>query len=406
MSGKSLTRRSFLESNVMATAGVGLAGGHLKGAAAVAAESIIPTRLERGEKLRVAILGCGNRSKNHIRAVNHYGDQFEVHALCDILPEMLEEKKQLVESGAPKLFRDYQKMLSDEELHAVIIVLPNTLHREAAVAALDAGKHVLCEKPLTIDVADTRQIIAAADRNRRVLQVGTQSRHSPSYAALAKKLHEGLIGNVLYGWAQTFRADWRKLHPDPEVDSRINWRMKQAEGGAVVYEQGIHLLDVFNWFIDSEVEEVTCLGGVHNQRLEKRDSWDHAGIVVRYANGALMTYGGNLYSCGGPGPDVLFGDGATLQFGSRSSDRATVHRRAYWRPYDAAESPGAKTEEITLPSSKVDPTNLQYADFLEAVQGNKPVFPSARHHLPAVEIARGSLLSAAERRHVRASEIP
>ena len=133
MNGQSLTRRRFLEKNVMATAGVGLAGSRLKGAAAAAAESVIPTRLERGEKLRVAILGCGNRSKNHIRAVNHYGDQFEVHALCDILPEMLEEKKQLVESGAPKLFRDYQKMLKEEELHAVIIVLPNTLHRQARV---------------------------------------------------------------------------------------------------------------------------------------------------------------------------------------------------------------------------------------------------------------------------------
>ncbi len=406
MSDEALTRRSFLETNVLLPAGAGL--GAVAGIASAAAPdtSIIPTRLGPGEKLHIGIIGCGNRSKTHIRAINHYGDQFDLVALCDILPEMLEEKRRLVTSGQPKLYRDFHQMLKDPELDAVVISLPNLLHREGAVAALDAGKHVLCEKPLTIDVADTRKIIAAADRNRKVIQVGTQSRHSPGYQTLAAKLRDGLIGRVLYGWAQTFRADWRKIYPDPEVDSRRNWRMHQAEGGAVVYEQGIHTLDVFNWFINSGIEEVTCLGGTHNRRLEKRDSWDHAGVVVRYTNGALMTYGGNLYSCGGPGPDILFGEGATLQLGSRSSGKAVLHQRAYWRPYGKQESPRAQTREVTLPTSKLDPSFLQYAHFLEAVQGKRPAFPSARDHLPAVQIARGALLSAAEHRHVKAAEIP
>ena len=404
MSNCPLTRRTFLERNLAATAAAGLAGAAAGAAAPQGA--IIPTKLEPGQKLRVGILGCGNRSRQHIAAVNHYAEQMEITALCDILPEMLEEKRQLVTSGQPALYRDYQEMLKDKELHAVLIVLPNTLHREGAVAALDAGKHVLCEKPLTMDVADTRQIIAAADRNRRVVQVGTQSRHSPGYQALAQKLRGGLIGDVLYGWSQTFRADWRKLHPDPATDSRINWRMKQAEGGSVVYEMGIHLIDVFNWFIGSDVAEVTCLGGTHNKRLQKRDSWDHAGLVVRYTNGALMTYGGNLYSSGGPGPNILFGDGGTLELGGREADRAVLRKSPYWRPYDTAESPDRGSEVITLPKSSIDPSTLQYAHFLEAVQGNKPAFPSARDHLAAVQIARGSQMSADEHRHVKADEIP
>ena len=401
MKNSPLTRRSFLERNVIATAGIGVAS-----AVAAPQEPIIPTKLEQGQKLRLGILGCGNRSKQHIAAINHYGDFLQVHALCDILPEMLEEKKKLVEAGSPKFYTDYQKMLADEEIDAVIIVLPNTLHREGAVAALDAGKHVLCEKPLTIDVADTKEIIKATDRSRKVLQVGTQSRHSPSYQALAEKIHGGLIGNVLYGWNQTFRADWRKIDPDPATDSRINWRMKQAEGGSVVYEMGIHLIDVFNWLINSDVEEVTCLGGTHNKRLQKRDSWDHAGLVVRYTNGALMTYGGNLYSCGGPGPNVLFGDGGTLELGSRSDDEAVLRKRPYWRPHDTVESPAGNTETVKLPKTELDPTILQYAHFLKSVQGKAPVFPSAREHLKAVQIARGSQLSADEHRHVKASEIP
>jgi predicted dehydrogenase len=288
----------------------------------------------------------------------------------------------------------------------VIIVLPNTLHRDGVIASLEAGKHVLCEKPLTIDVSQTKEIIAASERTRRIVQVGTQSRHSPGYAALAAQLEDGLIGSVLYGWAQTFRADWRKLDPDPETDARINWRMKQAEGGSVVYEMGIHTIDVFNWFIGSDVEEVSCFGGTHNKKLEKRDSWDHAGVIARYTNGAMMTYGGNLYSCGGAGPDVLYGDGGSLRIGTRFSDRATLYKSAYWRPYGGAESPEITEQELELPKEDATPTVLQYAHFLKAVQGKAPAFPTARQHLPAVQIARGSLLSAAEHRHVRAAEIP
>lgn len=404
MQSSELTRRSFLEKGLVASAGAGLAGTSLA-SEGNPATSVAPVRLGEAEKLRVAILGCGNRSPAHIAAINHYADHMEVAALCDILPEMLEEKKKLVKSGTPRLFTDYETMLREcENLHAVAVVLPNTLHREGTVAALEAGAHVLCEKPLTLKLEDTKAIIEAADRTGRIVQVGTQSRHAPGYRALAEKLHGGLIGQVLYGWAQTFRADWRKLYSDPQEDSRKNWRMKQSEGGSVVYEMGIHTIDVFNWFIDSEPAEVTSLGGVHNARLQQRDSWDHAGVIVRYANGALLTYGGNLYCSGGPGPDILFGDQSTLEIGARNARQATVYERAYWRPY--GEGGGRVSKEvIDLPQMEADPSILQYGHFLEAVQGKQPPFPSARDHLPAVLIARASQMSQSQRRHIQASEV-
>ena len=400
MQNEAPTRRSFLASSALASAGLALA----KGVGASLGEpqaAVNAVALNPGEKLRVAILGCGNRSQAHIQAVNHCAEHMEVAALCDVRPEKLEEKKKLVKSGQPKCYTDYGRMLQEADLHAVAVVLPNTLHRAATIASLESGKHVLCEKPLTLNVADTRAIIEAAERTRRVVQVGTQSRHAPGNAALARKLREGLIGPVLYGAAQTFREDWLKLYPDPEEDSRKNWRMKQDEGGSVVYEMGIHTIDLFNWFIGSEPVEITCLGGTHNKRLQKRDSWDHAGVLVRYANGALMTYGGNLYSCGGPGPNLLFGEEATLAL---DAQEVTLHKRDYWRPYGKGAG-RADTRVIELPTSKTDPSTLQYLHFLEAVQGKKPAFPSARDHLPAILIARASQMSQTERRHIKASEV-
>ncbi len=366
MSNLKHTRRAFLRHGAIASASITLAAAKPSKRTAVE-----PVQLAGDEKLRIAILGCGNHSPAHIRAINYYSDRMEVAALCDIVPEKLEEKKELVESGSPELYTDYEKMLAGcENLHAVAVVLPNTVHRVGTVASLDTGKHVLCEKPLTLKLDDTKAIIDAADRTGRIVQVGTQSRHAPGYQLLADKIRNGLIGNPLYGWAQMFRVDWLKLYPDPEVDSRKNWRMKQDQGGSVVHEMGIHTIDVFNWFIDSDPIEVSALGGVHNGKLQKRTAWDHAGVVVRYANGAMMTYGGNLYCCDGPGPDFLFGDKASLEIGSRTTTDATVYERAYWRPFGKGVGPVSK-EVIELPDMEARPSTLQYAHFYEAVQGKK-----------------------------------
>jgi predicted dehydrogenase len=398
-----ISRRRLLEKTMLPAAGLGLAAASVP-SAAMAGQAIEPVTLGPGEKLRVGILGCGNRSRAHISSLNTI-DHIEIAALCDIIPEKMEEKSQLIKAGKPRRFTDYHEMLAQGDLQAVGIALPNTLHREAIIACLQAGKHVLCEKPLTMTVRDCQDVIKAFDRYKRVVQVGTQRRHSAGYQALTAKLRQGLIGQILYGWVNTFRADWIKLYPDPAEDSAKNWRMKQAMGGAVIYEMGIHLLDLFNWLIDSPPVEVTSMGGVHNKKLEKRDSWNHAGIIARYENGALMTYGGHLYSCVGSPPDFLFGDEATLEVPGEAATRAKVTKAPYWRPYaERGERPSTQRIEVELPPSG-NTTTAEWNYFYESVQGKKPAFPSPRHHLPALQIAEGALKSAAAHRHIKVSEL-
>lgn len=397
----SISRRTFMEHSVVGAAAVTAAASRALGSQGEM-PSIIPATLGAGERLRVGVIGCGNRSRILIRAVDAHPNM-EIVGLSDVVPEKMDEKKALIRNGSPQLHRDYQELLKRSDIQAVVIALPNTLHMESSIASLEAGKHVFCEKPLTLDVADSLKIMDAVRRTRRVLQVGTQTRHSPYHAEVTRQVREGLVGNVLYAWINNFRADWVKLFKDPEEDARKNWRMKQSEGGAVQYEMGIHTLDAFCWVIGSTPEEITCIGGVNNKRLQKRDSWDHVGILVRYANGAMATYGANLYSCGGPGPDVLFGDKGTLEF---SRGNAKLHLRSYWRPFGMGEDPNSEVKEIPLPGGGGDPSVLQFGHFFESVLGRKPVFPSPWDHLPALQIARGSLLSMAERRHVRVSEIP
>ena len=396
MKEDSISRRALIR-----TAGAGVVTAALSPAAATAIE---PVKLGPDEKLRVGILGCGNRSEQHLKSLNSV-DNIEVAAFCDILPEKMEKNSKLLTKGKPQRFTNYQEMLAKGNLHAVGIVLPNTLHKEAIIACLQAGKHVLCEKPLTMNVPDCQEVIKAFDRYKKVVQVGTQRRHSAGYHELAKKLREGLIGEILYGWANTFRADWIKLYEDPAVDSAKNWRMKQSEGGAVIYEMGIHCLDVFNWMIDSTPVEVTALGGTHNKKMQKRDSWNHCGTVVRYANGAMMTYGGHLYSSAGSPPEFIYGDAGTLQLTGEGGGAVRVVKGPYWRPFkERGESVRAEDTKVVLPPSS-NTTTAQWSYFYESVQGKRPVFPSPRHHLPAIQIAHGSLVSQAQHRHIKVADL-
>lgn len=402
MESLEVSRRSFLEKSLLTATGAGLALATAK-CAAQPESSIIPTVLGSGEKLKIGIVGCGNFSQAHIRAMNEH-EHIEIAALCDILPEMLEQKKKQVKRGTPRLFTDMDEMFKWDELHAVTITLPNPLHRRGTISALEAGKHVLCEKPMAMNVTDCKAMIAAGDKARRVLQISTESRHSPRIAEMVKQVHAGAIGKVLYAWVQTFRGDWRKIYPDAEEDSKKNWRMNQEICGGIIYEQGVHSIDYFNWLIDSEPMEIAALGGVHNSKLQKRDSLDHTGVLVRYANDVLMTYGGHLYSCGGPGPNCLFGDEGTLVADYREPK---ILKNTYWNPHGGRPNPDplAETIELKMPETRTNVMVLEYSRYSDAIQGIKPPFPTGRDHLPALQILRGSLIAIAEKRVVPISEV-
>ena len=152
---------------------IGTGGGRYGGLSPAAAPAIEPVKLGPDEKLRVGILGCGNRSEAHLASLNSV-DNIEIAALCDILPEKIEKNSKLLKKGNPRRFTNYQEMLAKGDLHAVGIVLPNTLHKEAIIACLQAGKHVLCEKPLTMNVPDCQEVIKAFDQ----LQEGGAGGHA------------------------------------------------------------------------------------------------------------------------------------------------------------------------------------------------------------------------------------
>lgn len=186
---KEIDRRKFLKNSILGTAGAGLI---LSGGDKILAKdkrSLITRKLEQGETYKVGILGCGNRSKSHISSLNEV-PEIEVAALCDLIPHKMKRRAELIRQGPePAMYTDMEEMFRQEELDAVANVLPNHLHAQATIAALEAGKHVLLEKPMALTVADCaiKSSLLPGERERP-----------------CKSVHNGVIAVIIKCWSTRF----------------------------------------------------------------------------------------------------------------------------------------------------------------------------------------------------------
>jgi 1,5-anhydro-D-fructose reductase (1,5-anhydro-D-mannitol-forming) len=201
--------------------------------------------------MRVGIVGLGFMGKMHLRCYQAI-PQVQVAALCDIDTKQFQQSASAGNiSGASSntdlksipQFSDFDRMLKEIPLDAVSITLPTYLHADYTVKALEAGLHVLCEKPMALSEAECRRMIAAADKTGKVLQIGHCIRFWPEYAHLKE-----LIANGQYGPVRA--AMFRRLSLTP-IWSSDNWLLDGDRSGGAVLDLHIHDADyihyVFGW---------------------------------------------------------------------------------------------------------------------------------------------------------------
>ncbi|MEX2304116.1 MAG: Gfo/Idh/MocA family oxidoreductase, partial [Bryobacterales bacterium] len=182
---KSISRRSFVAST-----------------AAMAAAPAFLNAQATGSRIAIGWVGLGNRGNNHINTMMAQArNDGYIKAICEAFAPRLAKGKDNVatkQGQAPDTYSDYYRMLEDDSIDAVVIMTPEHLHRDMAIAALDAGKHVYCEKPLTHTIEEGFEILEAVKRSGKKFQVGTQRRSSLIYKK-AKEIYEsGVLGKVVY----------------------------------------------------------------------------------------------------------------------------------------------------------------------------------------------------------------
>jgi len=239
------------------------------------------------ERFVIGIIGPGGMGTNHLRLLSQ-NKAVDVAWVCDVDAERLGKAAELAESGSgrkPKTTKDLREVLDDKAVDAVWIATPDHWHGPATILACDAGKHVYVEKPCSHNIREGRLMIEAARRNKRVVQVGTQTRSTAAVREAMQRLHSGVIGDVLVSkaWNSQRRGSIGKTQPSdppvtldfdlwvgpaPMVPYRSNllpgiWRWWYDFGAGDMGNDGVHEIDVACWGlgVDTHPSSIAALGG-------------------------------------------------------------------------------------------------------------------------------------------------
>lgn len=234
--------------------------------------------------VRYGIIGCGAIAQRRHIPECIANPESKLVALADPVKERVEE---LAAKFGAKPFTDYKQMLASSEVDAVIVAGPNGLHAQQSIEALNAGKHVLCEKPMATTRDDAKAMIAAAQKNKKFLMIGLNQRLMAPHIRAKEILASGRLGKVL-----AFRTAFK--HPGPEgwsVDAGKSWFFKKgAAFMGVTGDLGVHKADLLRWLLGQEFCEV---GGIV-ATLDKRDPEgnlieldDNAYLTLRTTDGVI-----------------------------------------------------------------------------------------------------------------------
>lgn len=230
--------------------------------------------------LQVGIIGSGVIAPTHVRAYQALPD-VQVRWVCDLVEE--KARRTAAEFGIPNVTTDSNDVFTDPRVDAVSICTDHASHAPLTIAALDAGKHVLCEKALAATAEGLDRMVSAGCRHPELVFGGVfQHRFDPVYRRLKEVLTDGELGAVLTSGVQV-----RCLRPGSYYRAD-KWRGTwEQEGGAVLINQAIHFLDILNW-ISGDIQALcgTHANLTHGPDLEAEDT---AVAILRFANGSLGT---------------------------------------------------------------------------------------------------------------------
>jgi len=279
------------------------------------------------QKIRFAIIGAGVIAPLHARAIQLHPEA-ELVAIVDSVKE--KAMKLAEEYGAPQVFGSIQELLKQCEVDAVCICLPSGLHSEVTIAAAEAGKHVLCEKPLDITLEKMDAMIEACRKNNVKLATVFQKRTTELAIQTRKAVQEGKLGKLVLGDA------YLKYYRSPEYYRSADWRGTWAvDGGGALMNQGVHGIDIIRWIM-GDVDRVFAYAAPLIRDIEVEDT---AVAVVRYKNGAFGVIQGATSVNPGQEPRFeIHGEHGSIIYGDSGIK--------LWKTVDGEEPPVIAAKEV------------------------------------------------------------
>ncbi len=231
-----------------------------------------------GSDVTAGVLGLGSMGMRwHCEQLARI-DGFDLIAGCDPSEE---RRAQAREQFGVKTYADYGEMLAREDLDLVVVATPSAMHRDHVIAALEAGKHCVCEKPLCMDLAECDEIIAAAERSGRMMSAYQNRRWDADHLAAMHAVDSGALGDILFT-KQISMSYSAIMHTYGVEQFRPQWRAEKRYGGGLLYDFGPHRIDQLLQLLDyPEVCDVYAdlRGHIWSDEVD-----DQCLVIVRFAN--------------------------------------------------------------------------------------------------------------------------
>lgn len=253
--------------------------------------------------LKIAIIGTGNISHNHIQGYLEFADRCQIVALVDIYPEKAEEKKRHYGLTNAKVYASHEEILGDTEIDVFDVCTPPYVHAEISINALNAGKHVLCEKPMAASLQECDAMISAAKESGKTLSIIAQNRFTDAFWRLKKVLDSGETGKVCHAQVDSF---WWRGHSYYDLWWRGTWG---KEAGGCTLNHAVHHIDAIQWMLGFPSEVVSMITNAAHDNAEVEDL---SAAIFKYDTGALTQLTASVVHHGEDQKIVIQGEKARI----------------------------------------------------------------------------------------------
>lgn len=348
------------------------------------------------DRLNVAVIGLG-MGRHHLKGYHDYPRSHAV-AICDVDPARLAQFAAECRIPQENCFTDYRRLLAEAkrlELDAASVALPNALHAPVSIAALDAGLHVLCEKPMAMNVREARAMLAAARRGGRRLMINFSYRFMPQTQALKSCVDAGAIGEVYYG-----RTAWYRRRGLPGFGGWFG--QKKLSGGGPIIDLGVHRIDLAMWLMSNpkpvavSASTYDAIGArIAREQGKAFDVEDLGSAFIRFENGATL-----LAEASWAGFTQKREEMITQLLGTKGGIlHSNVNETYEFEARIFTEHDGALWESRL--QQGLGPCPTAYQEFVNAIlDGREPIAPG-EHGLAVQQVLDAIYKSAATGREVR-----
>ena len=275
-----ISRRDFLRN-------MGIAGAGALLAASPWLSAFSEITNTSNEKCRLAVIGPGSRGR-FLMSFLVKNPKVEIVALCDIYQPSIDEALKLAPKA--KVYGNYQEVLEDKNVDAILVATPLSAHYKIVMDAFDAGKHIFCEKSIGYTMEECYHMYQKHRSTGRIFFTGQQRLFDPRYIKAMEMIHAGTFGEI--NGIHTFwnrNGDWRRSVPSPNLERLINWRLYKEFSKGLMTELACHQLQIGSWALRKLPEKVMGHGAITYWK-DGREVYDNVSCIYVFDDGVKMTF--------------------------------------------------------------------------------------------------------------------